>query len=127
MTPCEALAARAAAAVDPERAVALARALVQRRSVFEPERGCAEAEAARFLAATLRESGFSVTLEEVAPGRPNVIADWSGSRFDPKRHKTLLFGGHTDVVTEGDAAAWKHPPSRGCSRGGASTAAARAT
>ncbi|ADI15691.1 M20 family metallopeptidase [Truepera radiovictrix] len=118
MTPCEALAARAAAAVDPERAVALARALVQRRSVFEPERGCAEAEAARFLAATLRESGFSVTLEEVAPGRPNVIADWSGSRFDPKRHKTLLFGGHTDVVTEGDAAAWKHPPFAGVLEGG---------
>jgi succinyl-diaminopimelate desuccinylase len=118
MTAPRALAARAAAAVDQERAVALAQALVQQRSVVEPERGTTEAAAAHFLAATLRKSGFAVTLEEVAPGRPNVVADWHGRDFDPKRHKTLMFVGHTDVVTEGDAAAWRYPPFAGVLAGG---------
>lgn len=101
-------AAQAAAAVDGERAVALTRALVRRRSVVEA--GSDEREAARFLAEVLREAGFAVTVEEVAPGRPNVIADWHGSGFDPARHRTLLLCGHTDVVTEGDADSWTHPP-----------------
>jgi len=104
------LAQRAADAVDGERAVALTRELVRRRSVFEPEKGNTEAEAAYFVARTLRGSGFDVTVEEAAPGRPNVIADWSGRTFDPSRHKTLMLEGHTDVVTEGDAASWRYPP-----------------
>jgi succinyl-diaminopimelate desuccinylase len=39
-----------------------------------------------------------------------VIADWQGSHFDPDRHRTLMFEGHTDVVTEGDAKTWRYPP-----------------
>ncbi len=106
----EALAARCADAVDGERAVILTRKLVQLRSVFEPSAGGNEAAAAHFVAETLRGSGFAVTEEEAAPGRPNVIADWSGSGFDEKRHKTLMLEGHTDVVTEGDAERWTYPP-----------------
>lgn len=112
------LASRAAAAVDGARAVALAQALVRRRSVYEPERGNTEERAAHFVAETLRESGFAVTVEEAAPGRPNVIADWSGTAFDPSRHKTLMFEGHTDVVTEGDPATWTYPPFEGVLGGG---------
>ncbi len=104
----EALAARAADAVNGERAVTLTRKLVQIRSVFEP--GSNETEAAHFVADTLRESDFHVTVEEAAPGRPNVIADWSGSGFDETKHKTLMLEGHTDVVTEGDPERWTHPP-----------------
>ena len=44
--------------------------------------------------------------EEVAPGRPNVWAVWEGDRPG----KTLLFEAHTDVVTEGNAEDWDHPP-----------------
>ncbi len=106
----EALAARAADAVDGARAVALTRQLVRIRSVFEPSTGGTEAEAAAFVADLLREGGFAVTVEAAAPGRPNVIADWHGTGFDTRKHKTLMLEGHTDVVTEGDPAAWTHPP-----------------
>lgn len=98
----------AADAVDGGRAVALTRKLVQIRSVFEP--GSNETEAAQFVAETLRASGFQVTVEEAASGRPNVIADWSGSAFDKTKHKTLMLEGHTDVVTEGDPDRWTYPP-----------------
>lgn len=109
MTVAE-LAAHAAAAVDGERAVLLTQQLVRIRSVYEPGTGGSEAEAARFVAEVLRESGFAVTLEEAAPGRPNVIADWHGTGFDPGKHKTLMLEGHTDVVTEGDPDRWTYPP-----------------
>jgi succinyl-diaminopimelate desuccinylase len=81
--------------------------------VVEPERGATETEAAGFVAQALRDAGFEPVVEEAAPGRPNVICDWSGSGFDPTRHRTLMFEGHTDVVTEGDPAQWKVPPFEG--------------
>lgn len=107
------LARRAAEAVDPERVVALARDLVRVRSVFEPETGGNEAAAAEFVRAELEALGLDPVVEEAAPGRPNVICDWAGTRFDPVRDRTLMFEGHTDVVTEGDPAAWRHPPFAG--------------
>lgn len=108
------LAAQAAGAVDAVRVVELARELVRIRSVFEPGvPGGNEQTAAEFVARTLRESGFEVRVEEVAPGRPNVIADWKGEGFEAGRHRTLMFEGHTDVVTEGDARTWTHPPFEG--------------
>ena len=103
-------AALAADAVNGERAVKLTRELVQIRSVFEPSTSSNETEAADFVAETLRESGFVVTVEEAAPGRPNVIADWSGTGFVEGKQKTLMLEGHTDVVTEGDAERWTYPP-----------------
>jgi succinyl-diaminopimelate desuccinylase len=106
----ETLAARVADAVDGARAIRLTRQLVRIRSVYEPSTGGNETEAAHFIAGTLREGGFAVTLEEAAPGRPNVIADWHGAGFDPQKHKTLMLSGHTDVVTEGDAGSWTYPP-----------------
>ena len=109
MTP-EERAALAADAVNGERAVTLTQKLVQIRSVFEPSTGGNETEAANFVAETLREGGFTVTVEEAAPGRPNVVADWSGSGFDEAKHKTLMLEGHTDVVTEGDPERWTYPP-----------------
>ncbi len=123
------LARAAAAAVDGERVIALTRRLVQTRSVVdaapadpaEPPGGRAtpngptpaaatEAACADAVAQELRAAGFEPTVQEVAPGRPNVICDWAGSGFDPARHRTLMFEGHTDVVTEGDPARWTHPP-----------------
>ena len=55
-----------------------------------------EGEVARFLAAACRRLGMEVTLEEVAPGRPNVIAVIPGS--DAARARSLMLNGHTDTV-----------------------------
>ncbi len=105
----EDLAARAAAAVDPERLVRLTSELVRVRSVFEPETGGNESEAAAYVAQWLRGSGLEPVVEEVVPGRPNVICDWQGSGFTAGR-RTLMLEGHTDVVFEGDHALWDlHP------------------
>ena len=104
------LARRAAEAVDAARVVALARALVRVRSVVDPAVGSTEAACAALVAEELHAAGFEPLMQEVAPGRPNVICDWSGTAFEPDRHRTLMFEGHSDVVTEGDRERWTHEP-----------------
>ena len=106
----EALAAAAAAAVDAEALVQRTRTLVRIRSVFDEARGGNETAAAMAVAAELQALGLSVHIDEAAPGRPNVVADWVGGGFEPERDRTLMFEGHTDVVTEGDRSAWTHDP-----------------
>lgn len=105
-----ALAAAAADAVDAEQVLRLTRELVRIRSVWDEATGADEEEAAGFVARTLRDLGLHVHVEEVAPGRPNVIADWQGRGYVPGRDRTLMFEGHTDVVTEGDRASWTRDP-----------------
>ncbi|OUM97126.1 MAG: peptidase M20 [Firmicutes bacterium ZCTH02-B6] len=95
------------AAIDREYIVQLTRRLVQTRSVYEPGvPGSNEEAAARLVAEELRNLGLTVHVEEVAPGRPNVVADWAPDPSGP----CLLFEGHTDVVTEGDPDRWTYPP-----------------
>ena len=53
-----------------------------------------EAEVARFVAGWCREAGLDVEVEEVAPGRPNVVAVARGSCGG----RTLLLNAHTDTV-----------------------------
>lgn len=98
------LARRAAAAVDEEALIDLARALV-RLDTQAPVPG--EAIAADFLEPYFRERGFAVTRQEVAPGRPNLIADLGTGEGG------LIFEGHTDVVSVGDAGSWRVPPFEG--------------
>jgi succinyl-diaminopimelate desuccinylase len=93
-------------AVDPAEVVRLAADLVRINSVFDPAAGTSEREAAEFAARWAERQGFGVRLEEVAPGRPNVIVDFPAGD-GPRR---LMFEGHTDVVTPGDPAAWRHDP-----------------
>jgi acetylornithine deacetylase len=80
-------------------AVALTRALVavdSRNPVIAPG-GPGESAAAALLAGVLADWGFEVELQEVVPGRPNVVAR-TGRRGGP----ALMFNGHLDVVgTEG--------------------------
>ncbi len=84
-----------------------AQEIVRIPSVYRPEDPEGNEErVARFLADYLEGEGFEVQTEPAAPGRPNVWAVWEGDRPG----KTLLFEAHTDVVTEGDAAEWKHAP-----------------
>lgn len=90
-----------------ERAVKLTQELVRIPSVYRPgEPDGNEEKVAHFVADYLRNIGIEVHVEEVVPGRPNVI----GIVDSGKPGKTLLFEGHTDVVTEGDAASWNYDP-----------------
>jgi succinyl-diaminopimelate desuccinylase len=57
--------------------------------------------------AWLRREGFTVEVQQVAPGRPNVIGTLGDKRAG---QRSLLLEGHTDVVTEGDPKEWSRPP-----------------
>jgi len=65
-----------------------------------------EEQVALLIAEKLKAMGLKVTVDFVAPHRPNVIAVYSGRLPG----KCLLFEGHTDVVTEGAAEDWEYPP-----------------
>ncbi len=68
------------------------------------ERACAQ-----FLATVLGGWGFAVSVTDVAPGRPNVLA-----RIGPTGRTPLVLNGHLDVVgTDG----MNHPPFEPISRG----------
>ena len=93
--------------IDRDELIRFAQDLVRIPSVFRPEDPDGnEARVARYVADYLDGEGFEVRTEEVSPGRPNVWAIWGGDRPG----KTLLFEGHTDVVTEGRAEEWRHLP-----------------
>lgn len=93
--------------LDEDGLVRMTRDLVRIPSVFLPGiEGANEERVAHFLASTLEEWGFSVTVDEVIPGRPNVIATLDGAGPG----NTLLFEGHTDVVTEGNLDEWSVDP-----------------
>ncbi|WP_046470378.1 M20 family metallopeptidase [Allosalinactinospora lopnorensis] len=93
--------------VDTAGVVAFTQELVRVRSVHEPARGRSEAEAASLVAAKMREFGWEPEMTEVAPGRPNVVAVVDGGGGPGP---TLMFEGHTDVVTEGDRENWTVAP-----------------
>lgn len=90
--------------MDEEALIHLARSLV-RLDTQAPVPG--EAVAADFLEPYLRERGFVVTRQEVAPGRPNLIADLGAGEGG------LIFEGHTDVVSVGAPDGWAIPPFEG--------------
>ena len=96
--------------VDTAAAVAFAQELVRIRSVHEPGTGGTEAEAAALVERRMREFGWDPRVEQVAPGRPNVVAVLDG-RAGPG--PTLMLEGHTDVVTEGDRGTWSFDPFAG--------------
>ena len=100
------------AAVDPEEVIALTRELVRINSVWDPAAGTGEQEAAERCADWARQRGFSVEMDEVAPGRPNAIVTLDGTKpTGLERPRCLMFEGHTDVVTPGDPEAeWSHDP-----------------
>ena len=90
--------------IDEGELVELTRDLIRIPSVVRPgEPGATEAAVAAYVERWLRREGFEVEVHEVAPGRPNVLA-WVGEANGP----SLLLEGHTDVVTEGNAAEWRH-------------------
>lgn len=93
--------------IDDPELIAWVQALARIPSVWKPETGEGEEAAARWVEARCMEMGLETRVEYAAPGRPNVIAILRGGGGSGK---TLMFEGHTDVVTEGDPALWTDPP-----------------
>ncbi len=93
-------------AVDPEEVIGLTAALVKINSVWDPAAGTSEQKAAECAARWAEAQGFEVRMETVAPGRPNVLVTYAAGPGE----RTLMFEGHTDVVTPGDVGAWTYDP-----------------
>jgi acetylornithine deacetylase len=72
----------------------LARELVAIPSVNPDLGGNGEGEIARFVASWLEQAGLEVTVEEAAPGRPNVVGVARGTGGG----RTLLLNAHMDTV-----------------------------
>src|ERR1700712_5034613 len=90
---------------DAAAVIALTQALVRLPTVVTSDAEPVEAPVADLM----RGFGWEVFVDEVATGRPNVVGVITGNR--PGR--TLMFEGHTDVVTPGDADSWSFPPFSG--------------
>jgi succinyl-diaminopimelate desuccinylase len=93
--------------VDADGVVAFTQALVRTPSVNDPAHGRSERVAAGLVAERMRAFGWQPVVAGPALGRPNVVATVEGGAGDGP---TLLFAGHTDVVTEGDHDAWTVDP-----------------
>ena len=92
----------------PRNVVGLLQALIAIPSVNPEGSGdpgtpnVGEGECARYVADFLQQSGAEVTLEEVQPGRPNVIGRFATSASTSgsgKRKPKVLFAPHTDTVS----------------------------
>jgi len=92
--------------IDADELISLTSDLVRINSVWDPVAVTSEQEVADFVARWAEKQGFNVQKDEVAPGRPNVIVTWSPGSGE----RTLMFEGHTDVVTPGDLSAWNYDP-----------------
>lgn len=92
-----------------QNAVALAQELV-RIDTCNPPGG--EARVAGLLAQRLQKAGFAVTLDPLAPDRPNLIARLPGNGGDP-----LCFSGHMDTMPLGQEP-WSFDPLGGGVKGG---------
>ncbi len=92
--------------VDHSGLIAFAQELVRIRSVNDTALGTTEAEASIAVADKMRSFGWDPIVEEIEPGRFNVVAVLDGGLPG----KTLMFEGHTDVVTEGDTDEWSFDP-----------------
>ena len=93
-------------ALDREELIRLAATLVRTSSVWDPAAGTGEASVAKIVARWAIKQGFEVCLDEITPERLNTVIKWSPGSGS----KTLLFEGHTDVVTPGDIRNWRYDP-----------------
>src|SRR5258706_13678534 len=75
------------------------------RLVRIPSQTDHEQAASEALAGWCRDAGLDVSVQEVEPGRPNVLATWRGGRGPH-----LLLTGHIDTVPAGEG--WTRDPHR---------------
>lgn len=93
--------------LDSEGLIKFTQGLIQINSVYDPEDTNAnETKAAQYVFDFLQKEGFEVYMEEAVKNRPNVIAFLRGN----EEGKTILFEGHTDVVSAGDFSQWTYNP-----------------
>jgi succinyl-diaminopimelate desuccinylase len=105
--PLDSIERKLLARVDREDLVALTRELVRIDSVIRPETGNTEHGVVEYLRQWInRELEAEPLVEEVQPGRENLMVDLDSGRPGP----TLLLEGHTDVVSEGDRGRWSVDP-----------------
>ena len=71
-----------------------------------------EGDAASYIASAMKDIGMSVTFDEAAPGRRNVIGTLQGNPRSP----VLILNGHIDVVPPGDPSRWSVDPFGGVIR-----------
>jgi acetylornithine deacetylase len=83
--------------VDPQRTIDLLRFLVRIESVNPSlaAGGSGEGEIAAFVARVLSDAGIETSLQEVTPGRPNVLGRLSGAQAG----RTLVLNAHLDTVS----------------------------
>ena len=95
------------ARVDREELVQLTQELVRIDSVIRPETGGTERKVVSHIAGWIRrELVVEPLIEEVEPGRQNIIATLDSGLPGP----CLMLEGHTDVVSEGSRERWTHDP-----------------
>lgn len=87
-----------------------ARGILERLVRIPSETGHEE-EVANAIARICEDAALDVAIDEVAPGRPNVIATWRGGR-GPR----LLLSGHMDTVPAGEG--WTRDPHSGQTENG---------
>ena len=92
--------------IDPDELIELTAELVKINSVWDPGAGTSEQAVAEKVALWAQSQGFKVQINQVAAGRPNIII----SGPPGSKTRTLMFEGHTDVVTPGDVSAWQYDP-----------------
>ncbi len=93
--------------IDENELIELTQDLVRIDSVIRPETANTESGAVKFIADWIRkELKMEPLVEEVVPGRENIILTIDSG----KPGRTLMFEGHTDVVSEGDRSLWNHDP-----------------
>jgi succinyl-diaminopimelate desuccinylase len=94
-------------AVDRQELIELTQALVRIDSVIRPESGGTERNVVKFIVEWVRrELAVAPLVEEVVPGRENVIVTIDSGKPGP----CLMIEGHTDVVSEGDRNSWTKAP-----------------
>jgi succinyl-diaminopimelate desuccinylase len=95
------------ARVDRGELVKLTQDLVRIDSVIRPATGGTEKGVVRFIVDWIRrELGVEPLVEEVVPGRENIIVTLDSGKPGP----CLMLEGHTDVVSEGERSRWTHDP-----------------
>ncbi len=93
--------------VDRDELVKLTRDLIKIDSVIRPETGNTEHKVVEFIADWIRNNlGMEPVIDEVLPGRENIFLEIDSGKPGP----TLMFEGHTDVVSEGVRELWKFDP-----------------
>ena len=92
--------------IDPDELISLTAELVRINSVWDPVAGTSEQGAAELAARWAEAQGFELQINQVAPGSPNLVVTWVAG----PGQRTLMFEGHTDVVTPGDVSTWHYDP-----------------